>query len=94
MVDKVIIPVFKDLNQNQLHAVPRTQQGRQREPSVKTLCSPLSPQFLLSGGTQRRAFPSTPEEEMKRVGIELTTSRFTGTLCAPAPRLIIVLLTN
>ena len=30
---------------NQLHAVPRTQQGRQREPSVKTLRSPLSAEF-------------------------------------------------
>ena len=30
---------------NQLHAVSRTQQGRQREPSVKTLRSPLSPEF-------------------------------------------------
>ena len=29
----------------QLHAVSRTQQGRQREPSVKTLCSPLSAEF-------------------------------------------------
>ena len=27
---------------SQLHAVSRTQQGRQREPSVKTLRSPLS----------------------------------------------------
>ena len=28
-----------------LHAVYCTQQGRQREPSVKTLCSPLSTKF-------------------------------------------------
>ena len=27
---------------NQLHAVSRTEQGRQRKPSVKTLNSPLS----------------------------------------------------
>ena len=43
---------------NQLHAVSRTQQGRQREPSVKTLRSPLFAEFwrhcVLSGRTQRR----------------------------------------
>ena len=43
--------------QCQLHAVSRTQQGRQREPSVKTLRSPLSAEFwrhcVLSGRTQR-----------------------------------------
>ena len=34
------------LNQkNQLHAVSRTQQGRQRKPKVKTLRSPLSAEF-------------------------------------------------
>ena len=31
--------------QNQLHAVSRTQQGRQRKPSAKTLRSPLSAEF-------------------------------------------------
>ena len=39
---------------NQLHAVSRTQQGRQRELSVKTLRSPLSAEFwkhcVSSGG--------------------------------------------
>ena len=43
----------------QLHAVSRTLQGRQREPSVKTLHSPLSAEFwrhcVLSGRIQRRA---------------------------------------
>ena len=43
---------------NQLHSVPRTEQGRHREPSVRTLRSPLSAEFwrhcLSSGGTQRR----------------------------------------
>ena len=35
--------IIKNLiKKNQLHAVSRTQQGRQREPSVKTLRSPLS----------------------------------------------------
>ena len=45
----------------QLHAVSRTQQGRQREPSVKTLCFPLSAKFwrhcVLSGRTQHRDCP-------------------------------------
>ena len=40
------------------HAVSRTQQGRQREPIVETLRSPLSAEFwrhcLMSGRTQRR----------------------------------------
>ena len=30
---------------DQIHAVSRTQQGRQREPSVKKLHSPLSAEF-------------------------------------------------
>ena len=46
------------LLKNQLHAVSRTQEGRQREPNVKTLLSPLSAEFwrhcVLSGRTQRR----------------------------------------
>ena len=44
---------------NQLHVVSRTQQGSEREPSVKTLRSPLSAEFwrhcVLGGRTQRRA---------------------------------------
>ena len=43
---------------NQLHAVSRTQQSRQREPTVRTLRSPLSAEFwrhcVLSSRTQRR----------------------------------------
>ena len=43
---------------NQLHAVSRTQQGRQSKPRGKALRSALSAQFwrhcVLSGGTQRR----------------------------------------
>ena len=42
------------------HAVSRYLQGRQREPSVKTLRSPLSAEFwrhcVLSGRTQRRMY--------------------------------------
>ena len=52
----------------QLHAVSRTQQGRQREPSVKTLRSPLSAEFwrhcVLSGGTQGRALPRHQNENV------------------------------
>ena len=44
-------------------------QGRQREPSVKTLRSPLSAEFcrhcVFSGRTQRRALPRHQSEEMK-----------------------------
>ena len=53
----------------ELHAVSRTQQRRQREPSVKTLRSPLSAEFwrhcVLSGRTQRRALPRHQSEEME-----------------------------
>ena len=51
---------------NQLHAVSRTQQGRQKEPNVKTLRSSLSAEFSrLSGRTQRRALPRHRSEEME-----------------------------
>ena len=53
----------------QLHAVSRTLRGRQREPSVKTLRSPLSAEFgrhyVLSGRTQRRACPRNQSDEME-----------------------------
>ena len=49
----------KEIKKKQLNAVSRTQQGRQREPIVKTLRSPFSAGFwrhcVLSGRTQRRA---------------------------------------
>ena len=52
------LDVFLQNFKNQLHAVSRTQQVRQREPSIKTLRSPLSAEFwrhcVLSGRTQRR----------------------------------------
>ena len=49
-----------NLKKKQLHAVSRTQQGRQREPSVKTLRSQLSAEFcVLSGRTQRPRFISS-----------------------------------
>ena len=58
---------------NQLHAVSRTQQGRQRELSVKTLRPPLSAKFwsncVLSGGTQRLAFASTPEQTNENISV-------------------------
>ena len=47
----------------------RTEQGMQREPSVKTLRSPLSAEFcrhcMISGGTQRRAFARHQSEIIK-----------------------------
>ena len=53
----------------QLHAVSRTQQGSQREPSVKTLRSRLSAEFwkhcVLGGGTQRHALPRHQSEKME-----------------------------
>ena len=61
--------IIKKIKSNQLHAVSRTKQGRQREPSVKTLRSPLSAEFwrhcVLSGGTQRCTLPRHQSEEMK-----------------------------
>ena len=55
---------------NQFHAVSHKQQeGRQREPNVKTLRFSLSAKFwkhcVLSGGSQRRALPRHQSEEMK-----------------------------
>ena len=54
---------------NQLHAVSRTVQGRQGEPSVKTLRFPLSAEFwkhcVLNGRTQRRVCPRHQSEEME-----------------------------
>ena len=51
------------------HAVSRTQQSRQKEPSVKAHRSPLSIEFwrhcVLSGGTQHRTLPRHQSEEMK-----------------------------
>ena len=58
---------------NQLHAVSRTKQGRQREFSVKTLRFPMSAEFwrhcVLSGRYQRRAFASTTEKKRKEMEI-------------------------
>ena len=79
-----------------VHAVYRTQQGRQREPSVKTLRSPLSTKFwrhcVLSGRTQRRALPRHQSEEMEifhllEWGSNPQPVGFAVTLRAPAPRL-------
>ena len=57
------------IKSNQLHAVSRTHQGRQREPSVTTFRSPLSALFwrhcVLSGETQRRALLRYQSEEME-----------------------------
>ena len=60
----------------QLHAVSRTQQGRQREPSVKTLRFPLSAKFwrhcVLSGRKPR--LTSTPER--KRSDGNINSSKY------------------
>ena len=68
---------------DQLHAVSPMWQGRQGQPSVKTLGSPLSAKFcrlcVLSVITQHRALPRHLSEEIKilnilfpRVGMEAT----------------------
>ena len=63
--------ILKNILKNkssQLHAISCTQQGRQREPSVKTLRSPLSAEFwrncVLRGRTQRRACPRHQSEKI------------------------------
>ena len=57
------------IKSNQLHVVSRTQQDRQRKPSVNTQRSPLFAGFwrhcVLSGGTQRCALPRHQREEME-----------------------------
>ena len=64
-----VVLTYYIVNKNQLHAVSRTQQGRQREPSVETLRYPLSAEFwrhcVLSDRTQRRALPRHQSEEME-----------------------------
>ena len=77
-------------NLNQLHAVSRTHQGRQKEPSVKTLRCPLSGRVLEALRVEWRNstphFPLTPERRNENINvnkyfisskrIEPTTSRF------------------
>ena len=76
---------------HELHAVSRTQKGRQSKPSVKTLRCPLSDGFwrycMLSGETQRSALPRHRSEETKifnisfpRVRIRSTTTAFSSYL--------------
>ena len=69
-ITKIYYIAFINLSKsNQLHAVCHPQQGRQREPSVKTLCSALPAEFwrhcVLSGGTKRRSVPRHRSEEME-----------------------------
>ena len=63
------LSLFKNKKIYHFHAVSRTQHGRQREHSVKTLRSPLSAKFwrhcVLNGGTQRRALHRHESEEME-----------------------------
>ena len=62
--------VFTETAYYQLQAVSRTQQDRQREPSVKTLPFPLSAEFwrhcVSSGGNQRHAWSRHQSEEMTK----------------------------
>ena len=61
-----------------LHAVFHTEQGRQREPSVKTLCSPISAEFwrhcVLSGKTQRCALPRHQRDENGNINLRIISS--------------------
>ena len=50
---------------NQLYAVSRTREGRQRTPRVKTLSAEFWRHCVLSGGIQRRALPQDQSEEME-----------------------------
>ena len=71
------------IKNNQRHAVSRTQQGRQREPSVKTLRSPFMEALHVEWQKSTPRFASTPERRNEninlnkitftRLGIELTT---------------------
>ena len=61
---------------NQLHAVSRTQHGRQREPSVNTLRFLFSAEFwrycVCAAGAQRHTLPRHQSKEMKILNILLT----------------------
>ena len=82
-----------------LHAVSRTQQDMQKEPSVKTLRSPLFAEFtaLRVEWQNSTRFGSTPERRNGNINlskyfiIEWESNPqpfdFTVTLCATAPRL-------
>ena len=86
------------------HVVSRIQQGRQRESSVKILCSPLSAKFwrhcVLSGRTPR--FASTPERRNGNInlskyfisssGVRTHNQSVLQSNCALAPRLASVII--
>ena len=71
--DHVSVPFFFFLWYITLKSVSFCFQGRQREPSVKTLRSPLSAEFwrhcVLSCRNQRRAFASTPERKNGNINL-------------------------
>ena len=60
---------FKTVTLLKLPTTTNPQQGKQREPSAKTLRSLLSTEFwrhyMLSGGTQRRNLSRLQSEEME-----------------------------
>ena len=89
---KVIFICYKYiyLKLNQLHAVSRTQQGRQREPSVKSLRYPLSAEFwrhcVLNGRNQLRALSRHQSEENENINLSKFSSPrirsyFSASLC-------------
>ena len=60
------------IKSNKFHAVSRTQQGRQRKPSVKTLRSPLSAEFWMHcvfSETQRLVFALEPERRNDNMNV-------------------------
>ena len=66
----ILIYIFKNKKYNQLHAVSRTWQGRQREPSIKTLRSPLSAELEALHVEWQNSTPrlaSTPERRNGKI---------------------------
>ena len=72
--------MINQIKLNQLQVVSHIPQGRQREPSFKTLRSPLSAEFwrhcVLSGRTQRRA--STPESRNRNINLSKYFTSLSG----------------
>ena len=80
----------------QFHVVSRTQQGKLREPSARTLCFPLSAKFFEALRVLwQNSLPWCQNKEMKvlinnnsfpRVGLEATTVTLQSHPCATEPR--------
>ena len=66
------IKSFPKFHKNQLHDVSRTQQGRQREPSVKTLCSTfcrILEELRVEWQNSTPHLPSTPERRNGNINL-------------------------